>query len=67
MKYKTPIIISVVILIVMLMAAYTVDETEQVVITQFGKPVGDPIKEPGLYFTLPLFQALYTRVLFLHK
>ena len=28
---------------------YNVDETEQVVITQFGKPVGDPITDPGLY------------------
>jgi len=27
---------------------YTVNETEQVVITQFGKPVGAPITEPGL-------------------
>ena len=24
---------------------YTVDQTEQVIITQFGKPVGDPITE----------------------
>ena len=27
-------------------AAYTVDETEQVIITQWGKPVGDPIGSP---------------------
>jgi len=32
---------------------YTVDETEQVVITQFGRPIGDPIKEPGLKFKWP--------------
>ncbi len=32
---------------------YTVDETEQVVITQFGKIVGDAIKEPGLKVKLP--------------
>jgi membrane protease subunit HflC len=37
-------------------AAYTVDETEQVVITQFGKVVGDPITSPGLKFKLPFFQ-----------
>lgn len=36
-------------------AAYTVDETEQVVITQFGKVVGDPITSPGLKFKLPFF------------
>ncbi|HVR43225.1 MAG TPA: protease modulator HflC [Thermoanaerobaculia bacterium] len=37
-------------------AVYTVQETEQVVITQFGKPVGDPIATPGLKFKLPFVQ-----------
>lgn len=37
-------------------AAYIVDETEQVVITQFGKVVGDPVTEPGLKFKLPFLQ-----------
>ncbi len=37
-------------------AAYTVDETEQVIITQWGKPVGDPISEPGLKFKTPFIQ-----------
>ncbi len=41
-------------------SAYTVDETEQVVVTQFGKVVGDSKQEPGLYFRLPFFhQANY--------
>ncbi|NKB87830.1 MAG: protease modulator HflC [Acidobacteria bacterium] len=34
-------------------AFYTVDETQQVVITRFGEPVGDPIVEPGLHVKLP--------------
>ena len=37
-------------------AAFVVDETEQVVITQFGKPVGEPIKEAGLHFRIPFIQ-----------
>lgn len=37
-------------------AAYMVDETQQVVITQFGKVVGNPITEPGLKFKLPFLQ-----------
>jgi modulator of FtsH protease HflC len=37
---------------------YTVDQTEQVIITQFGKPVGDPITEPGLHFKAPLVQSV---------
>src|SRR6202158_4070403 len=39
-------------------AFYTVDKTEQVIITQFGKPVGDPITEPGLHFKLPFVQSV---------
>jgi membrane protease subunit HflC len=39
-------------------AAYTVDQTEQVIVTQFGRPVGDPITEPGLHFKLPLVQQI---------
>jgi len=35
---------------------YTIDETEQVIILQFGKPVGDPIKEAGLHVKLPFIQ-----------
>jgi membrane protease subunit HflC len=35
---------------------YNVDETEQVIITQFGKPVGAPITEAGLHTKLPFIQ-----------
>jgi membrane protease subunit HflC len=28
---------------------YTVSETEQVVITQFGEPIGRPVTHPGLH------------------
>ena len=35
---------------------YVVDETKQVVITQFGKPVGRPITTAGLHFKKPLIQ-----------
>lgn len=39
-------------------SAYTVDEREQVIITQFGRPVGSPIHTPGLHFKLPLIQKV---------
>lgn len=35
---------------------FVVDETEQVVITQFGRPVGEPIKSAGLHVKLPFIQ-----------
>lgn len=37
---------------------YTVSETEQIVITQFGKPVGEPVLEAGLHFKLPFIQKV---------
>jgi membrane protease subunit HflC len=40
-------------------SAFTVSETEQVVITQFGRIVGDAIKEPGLKFKLPFIQKAH--------
>ena len=39
--------------LIVLSTVFTVDETEQVVILQFGKPIRT-IKEPGLNFKLPL-------------
>ncbi|MBN1426300.1 protease modulator HflC [Candidatus Fermentibacteria bacterium] len=40
-------------------AVYVVQETEQVIITQFGKPVGAPISRPGLAFKVPLIQKTH--------
>jgi membrane protease subunit HflC len=48
--------IGLVVLIVISSSTFTVRETEQVIITQFGKPVGDPINEPGIHFKLPFIQ-----------
>lgn len=42
-------------------AAYTVSETEQAIITQFGKPVGEPVSTSGLHFKLPFIQEV-TRI-----
>lgn len=56
----TPILIAAGVLALFLLynSAYTVDETEQVIITQFGKPVGDPINESGLHFKTPFVQEV---------
>jgi membrane protease subunit HflC len=37
-------------------ASYTVQETEQVIITQFGKPSLNPVTQAGLHFKLPFIQ-----------
>jgi membrane protease subunit HflC len=39
---------------------YAVDETEQAIITQFGKPVGAPVTEAGLKFKLPFIQEVHS-------
>jgi len=50
------IIIVLAVVILIYNAAYTVDETEQVIITQFGRIVGIPKKDPGLKFKVPFIQ-----------
>ena len=37
-------------------AIYTVSEVEQMIITQFGKPVGVPVTSAGLKFKMPFIQ-----------
>lgn len=49
--------IAVVLVVIAGASMFVVDETEQVVITQFGAPVGAPITEAGLHFKLPLIQT----------
>ena len=46
------------LLIVAYEAFYSVNETEQVIITQFGKPVGDIINEAGLKLKIPFIQKV---------
>ena len=57
MKSKGFIVALLIVGILLIFAsAYVVDETEQVVVTQFGKVIGEPKKTPGLYFKLPFLQ-----------
>ena len=46
-------------LIVLLSSSFIVNETEQAIITQFGKPVGDPIISPGVHFKIPIIQTVH--------
>jgi len=50
------VIIGILVIVLLYNAAYTVDETEQVVITQFGKAIGEAKTDPGLYFKVPIIQ-----------
>ncbi|MBS3819294.1 protease modulator HflC [bacterium] len=53
------IIIAVCVLIVLIVlfdALYIVTETNQVIITQFGEPIGEAITEPGIHAKTPFIQ-----------
>ncbi len=60
-KTKYIVIGSIVFLALIAIAAsaYIVKETEQVIITQLGKPVGKPITTPGIHFKIPFIQQTH--------
>ncbi len=47
------------VIIVAYASAYTLSETEQAIIVQFGRPVGGVINEPGLKVKIPFIQVVY--------
>lgn len=57
---KRTAIIFIVLLLGFLLAnsLYTVNEAQQVILTQFGKPVGQPITEAGLKLKVPFIQSV---------
>ncbi|MDZ7718719.1 MAG: protease modulator HflC [Balneolaceae bacterium] len=60
MKKKQIIIIALflALFLVMFDGFYSVDETEQVIITQFGAPVGEAVVDPGLKMKIPFIQKV---------
>lgn len=50
------LILGVALIIAFAQSFYIVKEYEQVVVTQFGKPVGEAITEPGVQFKVPFIQ-----------
>jgi len=49
-----------ILLLVFWSCVFVVQETEQVILTQFGKPVGAPIATAGLHFKLPFVQEVHS-------
>ena len=50
--------LSLVVVVVAMNSLYVVPEAKQVVVTQFGRPVGQPVTQAGLHFKLPFVQEL---------
>jgi modulator of FtsH protease HflC len=58
---RPPLIaIALVLLVILaLTSVYTLPETEQAILTQFGRPVGGIVTQPGLHAKLPFIQEVH--------
>jgi len=52
------LILALALVVLLSTSAYQLNEAEQAIITQLGKPVGDPVDTPGLHFKLPFLQRV---------
>jgi modulator of FtsH protease HflC len=52
------LIVAAVVVFVASSSLYTLEETEQAIITEFGKPIGQPVTNAGLHFKVPLTQEV---------
>ena len=53
MKKIALIVIAGLVVLFFWFSLYTIDETKQAIILEFGKPMGETISSPGLHFKLP--------------
>ena len=59
MKQTIILIIAMAVLILGFGSIYIINETEQAVVTQFGKPIGGAVTEAGLKFKIPIIQKVF--------
>ncbi len=59
MKNIILIILAIILLIVIVNSLYIIDETEQVIITQFGEPIGEARTNAGLKLKIPFIQQVH--------
>jgi modulator of FtsH protease HflC len=48
----------IVVLTLVFSSVFVLEETHQAIVTQFGKPVGEPRTQPGLHFKIPIIQKV---------
>ena len=58
MKLQLALIPIILLFWAVYVCSYVVEETDQVIITQFGKPIGDPQTEAGLHWKVPFIQEI---------
>jgi len=59
LKLIVVVVLTLLLLILLSGATYTVNEGDQAVVTQFGKPVGKPVTTPGLKMKMPFVQTVH--------
>ncbi len=60
MKRRPAVIAGAAVAFILALASvYTLAETEQAILTQFGKPVGGLVDRPGLHFKVPFIQDVH--------
>jgi modulator of FtsH protease HflC len=52
------LIVAAVVVFAASSSLYTLEETEQAILTEFGKPIGEPVTNAGLHFKVPLTQEV---------
>ena len=58
MKQTISLILLLALLIIGFSSIYIINEAEQAVVTQFGKPVGGAITDAGIHFKTPIIQTV---------
>jgi modulator of FtsH protease HflC len=59
MLRKVSIFLGLIVFLTLWSSSYVVNEAQQVILTQFGRPVGRPIAKPGLHFKTPFVQETH--------
>ncbi len=55
---RTTLILGAIVAFILFNSFYTVGEAQQVILTQFGRPVGDPVTTAGLKMKIPFVQMV---------
>ena len=58
MKQTISLILLLAVLIIGFSSIYIINEAEQAVVTQFGKPVGGAVTDAGIHFKIPIIQTV---------
>jgi membrane protease subunit HflC len=58
-KAPAAALIAIAVVILAFASLYTVSETDQAILVQFGKPVGGLVATPGLHVKVPFIQTVY--------